>query len=190
MDVGAAENRMKTGVDIVAAASLAAAIGWVIYRLFGSLGFDSGVAETAICAAALTFLLTLEGMRRIDGRALRLPLAEFVPPPIIVEAQTELLLTDEYVAGDPIRDTGELLLSHVYRPGSTEQDELLLDDILREIAPDSRVVQLFDAARMPTAGELQANIDRHLRSAGRTPAQDDASQALHDALSELRRSLR
>jgi hypothetical protein len=41
---------------------------------------------------------------------------------------------------------------------------------------------------MPTPGELSDRIDRHLE---REPAAaPDASQALHDALAELRRSLR
>jgi hypothetical protein len=42
---------------------------------------------------------------------------------------------------------------------------------------------------MPTAGELQSRIERHL---GRQnmPADPDAAQALNDAITNLRRSLR
>lgn len=53
-----------------------------------------------------------------------------------------------------------------------ESGELLLDDALADAGPDSRVVRLFDRTAMP------ASPDR------------DASQALHDALAKLRRSLR
>jgi hypothetical protein len=69
-----------------------------------------------------------------------------------------------------------------------EPDELLLDDILAELSPDARVVRLFDAAQVPTAGELHANIDRHLRANSRDEP-PDAAQALSDALRDLRRSL-
>jgi hypothetical protein len=58
------------------------------------------------------------------------------------------------------------------------------------------VVQLFEPAAMPTAGELKARIDRHVanppigRDNNSTPAPADASGALFEALAELRRSLR
>jgi len=47
----------------------------------------------------------------------------------------------------------------------------VLDDILAALNPDSRVVRLFERDAIPTS-----------------PV-PDASQALHDALAELRRSL-
>lgn len=57
-------------------------------------------------------------------------------------------------------------------------DELVLDDVLESAAPDARVIRLFDPAR---ESELAA------RANGPQP---DASQALTEALAELRRSLR
>jgi hypothetical protein len=63
---------------------------------------------------------------------------------------------------------------------------LELDDVLAAIEPESRVVQLFEAN--DSAGEMQARIDRHLRSSPRQVP--DATQELHDALAALRRSLR
>jgi hypothetical protein len=88
---------------------------------------------------------------------------------------------------------GELLLTEVHVPaaGPSEVvggDELLLDDVFVALGPDSRVVRLFDPPPLPTAGELGASIDRHLQSQ-RKVAPPDASQALSDALTELRRSL-
>ena len=55
-------------------------------------------------------------------------------------------------------------------------DELLLDDRLTAVEPDARVVQLFDPSRTPS-------VD------GSRSAAPDASQALSDALAQLRRSL-
>ena len=84
-------------------------------------------------------------------------------------------------------DGGELLL--------TEADEVSqpapeLDDIFAELGPDSRVVRLFDPRTMPTAGQLKTRIDDHL-GRGKPPVPlSDASQALSEALAELRRSLR
>ena len=66
----------------------------------------------------------------------------------------------------------------------------MLDDILAELGPNSRVVRLFDPAAMPTPGQLNARIERHLGEGTSPTASPDASQALYDALAELRRSLR
>lgn len=70
--------------------------------------------------------------------------------------------------------------------GPLAEEPLDLVDILTELEPDSRVVRLFDPASMPTPGELKTRIDDHLDAAHSA----DAAQALHDALAELRRSLR
>jgi hypothetical protein len=88
---------------------------------------------------------------------------------------------------------GELLLTLEQRIGTT--GELLLDDALAAPAADARVVQLFAAAPLPTAGELQARIERHLGSRPAQPPEPlrlvaDDSDALHEALAALRRSLR
>ena len=82
---------------------------------------------------------------------------------------------------------------------ATDQfDELLLDDPLVEIAPDSRVVKLF-ARGEPTPGELVLRIEDYLNDGRRAPAPDavaaeqppvDASAALHAALANIRATLR
>lgn len=79
----------------------------------------------------------------------------------------------------------------------TPDDVLLLDDPLVEIAPDSRVVRLF-AREEPTPGELVLRIADYLNDGHRVPAAEtavehrpvDASAALHDALANIRASLR
>ena len=77
-------------------------------------------------------------------------------------------------------------------------DVLLLDDPLVEIAPESRVVQLFARAE-PTPGELVLRIEDYLSDGQRAPAPMvsaadqrpvDASAALHAALANIRASLR
>lgn len=83
----------------------------------------------------------------------------------------------------------ELLLTEVYEATVEPEEPLVLDDILAELRPDSRVVRLFDRASMPTPGQLKSKIDAHLSRAGPEAPVPDASQALHDALAELRRSI-
>jgi hypothetical protein len=120
--------------------------------------------------------------------------------------EVELLLTEpvELLLTDPV----ELILTDADRVPTAPThapEELMLDDILAELGPDSRVVRLFDPAAMPTPGQLNARIERHLGEgtspiappdaspADASPADAspaDASQALYDALAELRRSLR
>jgi hypothetical protein len=57
-------------------------------------------------------------------------------------------------------------------------DELVLDDVLESAGPDARVIRLFDPG-------LESE-----RLARANSPQPDASQALTEALAELRRSLR
>ncbi len=57
-------------------------------------------------------------------------------------------------------------------------DELVLDDVLESAGPDARVIRLFDPG-------LESE-----RAARANAPQPDASQALTDALAELRRMLR
>jgi len=82
--------------------------------------------------------------------------------------------------------------------GEAGTDELLLDDPL-EIAPDARVVRLF-ARQEATPGELLLRIEDYLNDGQRAcepiaaasgdgrPA--DASATLHEALANIRASLR
>ena len=73
-------------------------------------------------------------------------------------------------------------------------DALLLEDVLPQSAEESRVVRLFAPDGPTTVGELKVRIDQHLgQRAAETqfPSQPpDASDALHAALDEIRRSLR
>jgi hypothetical protein len=107
-------------------------------------------------------------------------LGSFTPLDLELEDPDELLLTEQV----------ELLLTNSDRLDPPPGDVLVLDDILAELGPGSRVVRLFDPASTPSPGQLNARIEQHLRDGTSQAAPLDASQALHEALAELRRSLR
>ena len=97
---------------------------------------------------------------------------------------------DELVLSNADRlDPEELVLTDRERILPSGADPLMLDDILSQIGPDARVVRLFDRKAMPTPAELKARIDSHLGQVPPAPL-SDASQALSEALAQLRRSLR
>jgi hypothetical protein len=133
----------------------------VAYALHALLAASVGAAAGGTFAFALCFA----GLRKVAPEPRQFELSG-------VEASTPL---DELLAGaDRI----------IAREQPT--DELILDDVLAEVVPGSQVVRLFDRDSMPTPGEIKARIDRHIAG----EASPDASQALFDALAELRRSLR
>jgi len=151
--------------DAAAAALWAAAAGYLGLRLSSAI--------VGAVAAVVSFCCCFALLRRVRPEEQHFSLSDYIlreiPP-----AVPQLLLTHDRQVAQP----------------DPEAAELLLDDVLAELAPDSRVVRLFDAAAMPTPGELRARIDRHLNT-GRVPAAPpDASEALHEALAELRRSIR
>jgi hypothetical protein len=126
-------------------------------------------------SAAVALGLGVFIMRRLGVAGSGLPLPGFVPA-ALGEAD-DVLLLDDRVA----------------------DDELLLDDPLTDIAPDSRVVRLFER-QDTTPGELVERISDFLGD-GRRAAPEiqastspgvpaDASIALHAALANIRASLR
>ncbi|GAA4721472.1 hypothetical protein H9L13_09970 [Sphingomonas lutea] len=148
----------ERGIDLVAAAALGSAVGWT--------ASSAGIATPFAGAAALTCLAAgYAALRGVPPEAPRFAMPDFEVADLEPD---ELLLTADDVCGDP--------------------QALLLEDVLAVPDEHSRVVRLFDAAAMPTPGELKARIDRHL--AGPSAEPPDASQALFDALADLRRSLR
>lgn len=197
---GAFIERIENGVARGASALFAAASGIAAYGLSTTSGLGPQVALGAAGAGAFAYLpcSRLLGVGRAKGS--RAPLPEFVVCDFeFVDEPEELLLTERVSQRDELMLTdsdrispGELLLTDSDRADAP----LVLDDILAELGPDSRVVRLFDRKAMPTAGQLQSRIDDHLRDgAPRFAPPDvagpsDASQALSEALAELRRSLR
>jgi hypothetical protein len=159
-------------LEIIAAASLGFAVA------LASWSFSAGLAILSRCAAAslagaAAFTLALKLLERVAGGE-RLRIAPFQAQPVAaLEFMSRLHdVLAEATAAD------------------LRADELLLEDALVGLGSDSRVVQLFRASPLPTAGELRARIDRHL--VGRSdvaPAPIDDSGELFEALESLKRSL-
>ena len=184
---------IEKNVELVAAATFAAAIGYAVLALTGLPQPEGGIFIAA--AVAISFYLCRSALAAfVEGDA------AFAVPAFQVadiEVEEELLLTADDRVG-----TTELLLTEEDQVSPeelllTEADSIAgeigpleLDDILAELGPDSRVVRLFDHKAMPTPGQLKTRIDSHLEQAGAGPLHSDAAQALSDALAELRRSLR
>lgn len=160
-------QRLESAIDGIAAAVLAVAAGYC--------GLALGVPPAAAAASAVLMLLAgWKALGAVGAGSPSFPLHAFEVAPLpAAEQAEELVLTDSD------------RLDHPPVP-----DELVLDDVLARLEDFSRVVRLFDRSAMPTPGELKSRIDRHLDAAAPVPAPPDASQALHDALSELRRTLR
>ena len=145
--------RIEASVDSVAAAFYAAATALVLHLLNASNAYIA-------VGAAVAFAGCFYGLRSIEPEYVFFPQAAFEPRSFEALSLDELLLTD-------------------VMPHDTA-DALVLDDVLAELGPDSRVVRMFDRDAMPAPRQLRAE----------KPSQADASQALHEALAELRRSLR
>jgi hypothetical protein len=172
MQAGSA-TLIEKNVDRAASALFAAAAGYAAYVwLAPPPGAPLRPAEAGVIAAA-AFLLCVRSLSAIQPKTRRLPVPVFDVREIAEAGLPELLLTDRYE-----------------EPAAPEQEPLVLEDILAELEPDSRVVCLFDPAAMPTPGQLNARIERHLVGDSAAAAPQDASEALHEALEELRRSLR
>jgi hypothetical protein len=161
MDAGMV-RRIEDGACAGAAAIFAAAVGFALYRWLEPSMVQLQLSTVVVVAGIVAFLPCWQALRLVGRREPDFPM------PQIDLGVAELVLTD----------------------ANPHHDELLLDDVLAQVAPDSRVVQLFDPAAMPTPGQLKARIDRHLDRGAPDAATPDASQALYDALADLKTELR
>ena len=197
---GVSVVRIERAVDRTAAAVFAMACGYGAYSWFAAIAGPFLFAKTA-AAAVFAYVLCLRALGAVQPRSRKLPVPAFhvrgieagdTDELLLTERfePDELLLTDRYEA-DELRlteryEAEELLLTERYE---SSEEPLVLDDILDQLSPDSRVVRLFDPAAMPTPAQLKSRIDRHIDGAP-VPEAPDASQALHEALAELRRAIR
>src|SRR5687767_14796005 len=165
--VGQRSDRIEAGVDSAAAALYAVATMLVLSWL------DASNAYGAI-GGSIAFAGCFYGLRSVEPEPVKFALCAFAPAAFELAGPGELVLTD----GDRLQIP------------AADQEALVLDDILAQIGPDSRVVRLFDREAMPAPRELKERIDRHLGKTADGLAPVDASAALHHALAELRRSLR
>ena len=167
MDLALREQPVETAVDAAAATAFAVATAYATAALF---------VLAAAPAALLTFAGVFIVLRLTPGTAETYSMPAFSLadlPDGGVECE-ELLLTEEMVPD---------------QLGAGQSSELVLDDALARPESGSRVVQLFGPAQIANAGELRANIGGHLHIQERSSNASDATQALSDALAQLRRSL-
>ena len=166
--------RIEKNVDRSAAAVFAVACGYAVYMWFVGRVAQPTLALESVTAGILSLLISARVLYAVQPQPRRLPVSIFDVRDV-----------------EPIEEP-ELLLTEVFHPEQAmeSEDTLILDDILAKLSADSRVVRLFDTAAMPTAGELKSRIDRHLDDEASEAQTSDATQALHDALAELRRAIR
>ncbi|WP_260483743.1 hypothetical protein [Sphingomicrobium flavum] len=141
-------GKYDSAIDLVASALMAAAFGWSLTRLAPGLG----LAATGACVLA-AFALT-HAFMRLSGVARKkraIEPAAIEPLPFDESALAEAEAQEAAEAARPLP------------PPPSPDEPLVLDDILAEMQPESRVARLFGAPdEVPTAGELKERIDRHL----------------------------
>ena len=155
-------KQIEAIADCGAAALLGAAASYGVTR--AGTGPAAAAAAAAVCAIGAYVML-----RSVVIREPVFALASFGLVDADFEECDELLLTD----ADRVETRG---------------GELILDDILAKLREGSRVVRLFDPAAMPSP--VESRIGRQVNGHQSSSEPPDASEALHAALSELRRSLR
>ncbi len=181
-------DRIETATERGAAALFGGAIFYAAHEWLSGLAFEPqrGAYSAAAAVAAFVLCSLLLRSRAAAQSKVRIPvfdLREFDE-----FATGELLLTDELDGELLLTERAELVLTDADR---LERDGvLLLDRVRAEIESGSRVVRLFDRDAMPTPGELKSRVDGHLEQGSAATGPVDASQALSDALAELKRSLR
>jgi hypothetical protein len=179
-------NRVETFTETAAAALFGVSVAYAVYTWLGVGVSQPQLGACAGGAGLAAFFLCVGAMRMLVQHEPDLPVSIFNVRDIAFDDIDELVLTN----ADRV-NSDELLLTAADRlNGQVQDDPLVLDDILAEIGPDSRVVRLFDRKAMPTPGQLKSRIDSHLGGGQSETAPSDASQALSEALAELRRSLR
>ena len=174
--MGRMESLAERGASIV----LGGAVAYAALRWLAATIVEPQLALFAAVAGVISCFICLRALKALAERGPQFAVPIFNVNELDGFERDELLLTE--------RLPDELLLTDADRLDSAVPLEL--DDILARIGPDSRVVRLFDRKAMPTPGQLKTRIDSHLEQAAPSHAQPDASQALSDALAELRRSLR
>jgi hypothetical protein len=188
---GRREERIESALDHIAAALFGLAAGWIGVVLPGEVLTGSSLAVCAGASAAIGYILVLSVLRRVGAETPHFELRAFQLRDLEADVLEELLLTEQVEL--LLTEQVELILTDADRlpvAQSSTSELLVLDNILDKLGPDSRVVRLFDPAAMPSPGQLDARIERHLRDGTSQAAPPDASQALHEALADLRRSLR
>lgn len=182
-------ERIETNVERIASLLFGGTLGSAVYVILTAAAAVHWPIVFAVAAGVLAAVVSGRLLGMLSGRRSQFRLPSFELPEVGAFETGELLLTD----ADRL-DVGpeELVLCDADRLEDqvSAAGPLLLNDILAEIGPDARVVRLFDRSKMPTPGQLRSRIDSHLGDSRQRQQIPDASQALSEALAELRRSLR
>jgi hypothetical protein len=169
-------RRIEKNIQRAASAAFAVAVGYAAYGWLGGLVEQPVLGAETGGAAAFAYLICSRALNAVRPRGAHLAVPMFDLRAIETVEPAELLLGED----------------DVYRPEApsprTTAEPLELDDVLAQIGPDSRIVRLFDPAKMPTAGELKSRIDSHLDARSSDCRSAEAAQALHEALAQLRRN--
>ena len=178
--------RIEKTVERLASALFALACGYATNLWFAGQLQKPVLGAATLAATVFAYFL---GSRALGAVPPELPRR---PVPIFDVRQVEPMdCGDLLPAPAEIADPSELLLTdRVKKDGATSEEPLLLDDVLAGPSFDSRVVRLFDPAAMPATGGPGSRFDRHFEGEASAAQSHDAAQALHEALAELRRSLR
>lgn len=167
-----ATKRIERNIERTASAIFAVAAAYAAYTYWVPQIPQPTLGAYTGGVGAFAYLLCVRTLHALQPRP-RFQVPIFDLRKIDPEPVDELVLTAADQATQP----------------AAHQQALVLDDILAELGPESRVVRLFDAAAMPTPGQLKSRIDRHLDGEAARDPSPDASEALFEALAELRRSL-
>ena len=182
-------ERIEHNVEWIASLLFGGAIGSAVYVFLTAAASARWPTGVAVAAGVLGAVFSCRLLGILSGHRSQFRLPSFEVSELGVFESGELILTD---ADRLDVEPEELVLLDEDRleDQASQQGPLLLDDILAEIGPDARVVRLFDRSKMPTPGQLRSRIDSHLCDPRQRQHIPDASQALSEALAELRRSLR
>jgi hypothetical protein len=177
--------RELVALELAPAAACNFAVSYAAARLLERSGAHAAAAPVAVAAGILAFALAWFVLRAAGKRqGWVLPAFEAALPPPEEECAAG---TDAPEQQEDLSELAELLLTDRVEPA--EEEELLLTEALPEADPASRVVRLFARQSLPSPGELQERVDRHLGGADRTASIPDATAELHEALRALRGSL-
>jgi hypothetical protein len=184
MDAGLA-SRIERGVERGASAVFAAAVGYAAFR-FAGLGLPLPLAAAASALAALIAWVVCQQALKSIG----LPANSFEVPIFYVRGLDPLAAEETAEVEEIVEQPPEESPEGDEIADAPAEEPLVLDDVLAELEPDSRVISLFDPSTMPSPGELQGRIDQHLAGHPAESQPLDATQQLYDALAQLRQSLR
>jgi hypothetical protein len=188
----ASVSRIEKNVERGASALFGLACGFAAYCWFAAGTRQPVLGLETATACAFTYLLSARLLRAVQPKPRRLPVPVFdvrevEPMPSMDERLQRVRASAESrpersETVEPPAQSDVLELS--------QEEPMLLDDVVEHPEPDSRVVRLFDPDSMPSAADLKSRIDRHLADERSAAQSADAAQALHDALAELRRAMR